>query len=106
MGNRVAYNARNTYPYRRAPKNPARQATSENIKRALSIFSRIIKQVGIKGHYRKEFWSMCIHQLSRGKIETMFQVSMVAHHLIIYAQECIQGKLQGSNYSFRTVDSK
>jgi radical SAM superfamily enzyme YgiQ (UPF0313 family) len=102
---RYAYNAKNTYPHRRSPENPARQATSENIKRALSIFSRIIKQVGIKGHYRKEFWSMCLHQLSRGKIETMFQVSMVAHHLIIYAQECIQGKLQGSNYSFRTVDS-
>jgi radical SAM superfamily enzyme YgiQ (UPF0313 family) len=102
---RYAHNARYTYPQRLSPKHPARQATSENINRALSIFSRIIKNVGIKGHYRKEFWAMCLHQLSRGKIETMFQVSMVAHHLILYAQECIQGKLQGSNYSSRTVDS-
>ena len=101
---RYAYNAKNTYPNRLRPPNSIRQATRENISRAIIIFARIIRYVGIESHYRKEFWQMASIQLLKGKIETMFQVSMVAHHLITYAQECIEGKLQASNYSFRPID--
>ncbi len=44
------------------------------------------------------------HELKQGNIETMFQVAMVAHHLITYARECTQGKMQSSNYSIRRVE--
>jgi hypothetical protein len=30
---------------------------------------------------------------------------MVAHHLITYARECTQGKMQSSNYSVRRVEA-
>jgi hopanoid C-2 methylase len=103
---RYAYNAKHTYPNRIKPKNPLAQATWPNIRRALGIFRRIIWRVGICSDYRKEFWKMAWTELKQGNVETMFQVAMVAHHLITYARECTQGKMQSSNYSVRRVEEE
>lgn len=102
---RYAYNAIHTYPNRIKPRNPAKQATWENISRALGIFRRIVWRVGICSDYRKLFWKMAWTELKQGNVETMFQVAMVAHHLITYARECTQGKMQSSNYSIRQVEA-
>jgi hypothetical protein len=40
----------------------------------------------------------------RGQLETMFQVTIVAHHLISYTREALQGRGQASNYSLQTVE--
>jgi hopanoid C-2 methylase len=101
---RYAYNAQHVYPNRVKPKNPLKQATCSNIKRALGIFRRIIWRVGICSDYRRLFWKMAWHELKQGNVETVFQVAMVAHHLITYARECTQGKMQSSNYSIRRVE--
>ena len=65
---------------------------------------RIIWRVGIRSDYRRHFWKMAWTELKQGNVETMFQVAMVAHHLITYARECTQGKMQSSNYSIRRVE--
>ena len=101
---RYAYNAIHTYPNRLKPANPLKQATPANLKRALAIFARIIWRVGIRSDYRKQFWKMAWNELKQGNVETMFQVAMVAHHLITYSRECTQGKMQSSNYSVRRVE--
>ncbi len=101
---RYAYNALHTYPNRMKPKNPLAQATPANLKRAGNILRRLVWRVGIKGHYRAEFWNMAWTELKRGNVETIFQVAMVAHHLITYARECTEGKMQSSNYSIRRVE--
>ncbi|HEV3271523.1 MAG TPA: B12-binding domain-containing radical SAM protein [Candidatus Methylacidiphilales bacterium] len=101
---RYAYNAKHVYPNRIKPKNPAAQATWPNIRRALGIFRRILWRVGVRSDYRKLFWKMMWHELKQGNIETIFQVAMVAHHLITYARECTRGKMQSSNYSIRRVE--
>jgi hypothetical protein len=103
---RYAYNAIHTYPNRIKPKNPLKQATWANIRRALGIFRRIIWRVGICSDYRREFWKMAWTELKQGNVETMFQVAMVAHHLITYARECTQGKMQSSNYSMRRIEEE
>jgi radical SAM superfamily enzyme YgiQ (UPF0313 family) len=103
---RYAYNAIHTYPHRIKPKNPLTQATWPNIRRALGIFRRIIWRVGIRSDYRRLFWKMAWTELKQGNVETMFQVAMVAHHLITYARECTQGKMQSSNYSVRQVEAE
>ena len=103
---RYAYNAIHTYPNRIKPKHPLRQATWPNIRRALGIFRRIIWRVGIASDYRREFWKMAWTELKQGNVETMFQVAMVAHHLITYARECTQGKMQSSNYSMRRIEAE
>jgi hypothetical protein len=45
-------------------------------------------------------------ELKQGNVETMFQVAMVAHHLITYARECTEGKMQSSNYSMRRIEDE
>ncbi len=101
---RYAYNAIHTYPHRIKPKHPLKQATWSNLSRALGIFRRIVWRVGIRSDYRALFWKMAWTELKQGNVETMFQVAMVAHHLITYARECTQGKMQSSNYSIRRVE--
>jgi radical SAM superfamily enzyme YgiQ (UPF0313 family) len=101
---RYAYNAKHVYPNRIKPRNPVAQATWPNISRALNIFRRILWRVGVRSDYRRLFWKMMWHELKQGNIETIFQVAMVAHHLITYARECTQGKMQSSNYSIRRVE--
>src|SRR5277367_865742 len=101
---RYAYNAKHVYPNRIKPKNPIAQATWPNISRALGIFRRILWRVGVCSDYRRLFWKMMWHELKQGNIETIFQVAMVAHHLITYARECTEGKMQSSNYSIRRVE--
>ncbi len=98
---RYATQARKTYPNRRAPKHPIRQATPRNLVRAVSIFARLVWQVGIKSDYRGEFWGMFWTQLRAGKIENIFQIAMVAHHLINYSRDCVSGRTQASNYTHR-----
>jgi radical SAM superfamily enzyme YgiQ (UPF0313 family) len=100
---RYDYNARQTYPHRLGPTRPWKQLTAGNLKRALSIFTRLVWRIGLRSDYRRTFWKMAWTQLSQGKVETMFQVAMVAHHLITYGRECVHGQLQASNYSARTV---
>jgi radical SAM superfamily enzyme YgiQ (UPF0313 family) len=102
---RYAYNSIHTYPNRVKPKNPMSQATLPNILRALGIFRRIVWKVGIKSDYRKLFWNMAWRELKQGNVESVFQIAMVAHHLITYARECTQGKMQSSNYSIRQVEA-
>ncbi len=102
---RYAYNAANTYPNRIGAANPWRQATPANLARGLGILRRLLWNVGIRGNYRQAFWGVVGRHLLRGNVETVFQVTMVAHHLICYARECLEGKLQSSNYSQRVTDA-
>lgn len=100
---RYAHNTQHCYIHRLRPRHPLRQLTWQRIKGAAKIFARIIWTCGIKGDYRPEFWKMAIAQVRRGNIEAIFQVAMVAHHLITYSRECLQDKLQASNYSPRRI---
>jgi hopanoid C-2 methylase len=96
---RYATQAEKTYPHRRHPKHPLLQATPRNLRRALSIFARLIWRAGTQADYRTEFWSMFWSQLRQGQIENIFQIAMVAYHLISYARDCVAGRMHASNYA-------
>ncbi|HEY7675540.1 MAG TPA: DUF4070 domain-containing protein, partial [Candidatus Methylomirabilis sp.] len=102
---RFAHQAAATYGNRLGPRKPWRHATRPAIRRALTILARIIWGLGIRGDYRRHFWRMAWRTLSRGKVETLFQVSMVAHHLVTYARECSCGVMQASHYSARQIEA-
>jgi radical SAM superfamily enzyme YgiQ (UPF0313 family) len=99
------YNALHTFPNRVRPKHPWKQATARNLKRAFRIFSRLFWRVGLWGNYRRLFWKMAWQQLKQGKVEDVFAIAIVAHHLITYSRECTEGKMQSSNYSMRQVEA-
>jgi radical SAM superfamily enzyme YgiQ (UPF0313 family) len=96
---RYATQAEKTYPHRRSPKNPLLQATPRNLRRAFSIFTRLVWRAGLQADYRTEFWSMFWSQLRQGRIENIFQIAMVAYHLINYARDCVAGRMHASNYA-------
>lgn len=96
---RYATQAEKTYPHRRSPKHPLLQATPRNLRRAFSIFTRLIWRAGLRADYHTEFWSMFWSQLRLGRIENIFQIAMVAYHLINYARDCVAGRMHASNYA-------
>ena len=95
---------RSTYANRAAPEKPLRQLTARNLRRAVKIFSRIVWHVGLRSNYRRHFWKLFWTQIWRGQVENIFHVSIVAHHLISYTREALQGRGQASNYSLQTVE--
>jgi hopanoid C-2 methylase len=96
--------ARSTYVNRPAPENALKQLTWRNLRRAMRIFSRIIWHVGLRSNYRRHFWKMFWSLIWRGQVETIFQITIVAHHLISYTREALEGRGQASNYSLRMVE--
>jgi hypothetical protein len=100
---RYAAQSRITYPNRVKPGDPLKQLTWFNVKRASGILRRLIWRVGTQSDYRNEFWKMAWEQGRQGNIENIFQIAMVAHHLITYAREVTQNRVQASNYSAREI---
>ncbi|MGO8700517.1 MAG: B12-binding domain-containing radical SAM protein [Limisphaerales bacterium] len=95
---------RQTYTNRPAPKNAFQQLTWRNLRRAARISTRIIWHVGLRSDYRRHFWKMFWTLIRRGEVEAIFHISIVAHHLISYTRQALQGKGQASNYSLQTVE--
>jgi radical SAM superfamily enzyme YgiQ (UPF0313 family) len=96
--------ARHTYVNRPAPENIFQQLTWRNVRRGVRIFSRIIWHVGLRSDYRRHFWKMFWSLIWRGQVESIFQITIVSHHLITYTREALQGKGQASNYSLQMVE--
>ncbi len=89
------------YRKRFQPPNPWKRLTWGNVKRAAGILSRIVWHVGIKGDYRRDFWRFALKRLRYGEIEYFIQVTLLAHHLILFAREAQAGRRDASNYSFK-----
>ncbi len=101
---RYMYQVEKTFPHQAKKTQPLKHLTARNLSRAIDIALRILWYVGINSPYKKHFWKMAWSQLKVGNIENIFQISMVAHHLITYGADCVNGKVQASNYSYRAVE--
>jgi hopanoid C-2 methylase len=96
--------ARDTYVNRPVPEKPLQQLTWRNVRRGARIFSRIVWHVGLRSDYRRHFWKMFWSLIWKGQVETIFQITIVAHHLISYTREALQGRGQASNYSLQMLE--
>ena len=103
---RYATQARKTYPHRKRPARPLDQLTWANVRRAVAIFSRTAWLVGICSDYRGEYWKMAWRELRQGNVESVFQIAMVAHHLISFGRECLTRDVQASAYSARRREER
>lgn len=102
---RFAAQARSTYPNRFCPPQHWRSLRWRDLRRAARILMRIIWHVGVRADYRREFWRMFWTRAREGQIEAIFHIAIVAHHLITYAREGIEGRMQASNYSIPDMDT-
>ena len=96
---RYRHQLRATYPNRIVPPVTRQRASWRNIRRALHMLRRILVEVGIKGHYRREFWKFARPLIKAGDIERIIHVGLVAHHLIVFAREASVGHQNASFYS-------
>ena len=96
---RFEHQVRETYPNRLKLPNSPQRVSWANIKRGLGILRRVLWNVGIRGDYRREFWTFAWPRLKSGDIEAVIAVGMVAHHLILFAREAVAGHLAASHYS-------
>src|SRR5436305_9521071 len=79
----------------------AEQKSWANIKRALIMLRKIFWKVGVLSDYRKVFWKFALARLRHGDIESLISVSMISHHLIMFARAASSGQQNASNYSMR-----
>jgi radical SAM superfamily enzyme YgiQ (UPF0313 family) len=100
---RIAYQTRATFPNRLKVPNSPQRASWANIRRGLIMLARILWFVGVCGDYRRVFWRFAWARIKRGEIEHLIAVSLVAHHLILFAREASSGRRDASHYSFRPV---
>lgn len=99
---RYEHQIRATYPNRLHPPDSALRApTWRNVRRGLTILGRLLWQVGIRGRYRRAFWRFALARLRRGDLRGLIMVSLVAHHLILFAREASSGRRDASHYAFK-----
>ena len=98
---RFTYQCQYTYANRiKVPTSPERKSWA-NIRRGLIMLRKIFWQVGVRGDYRKAFWTFALTRLRRGDIEGLLAASLISHHLITYARAASRGDQNASNYSLR-----
>jgi hypothetical protein len=59
----------------------------------------VLREVGLRGDFRAEFWKFALPRLARGDIETVIGVAIQAHHLIAFARQASAGQQNASHYS-------
>lgn len=96
---RFEYQMFHTYPNRKQLPPTKTRVNWRNIKKALSIFGRIVWQVGIKSDYRWTFWKYAVPALRRVDIEGLLQMAIVSHHMILFARECVRGEAEKCFYA-------
>ncbi len=101
---RFEHQVRETYPNRFQPPNSKQRVSWPNIKRGLTMLSKILWKVGVKSDYRREFWKFAWPRLKSGDIERVISVGLVAHHLIIFARDASSGQQNASYYSTKLRD--
>ena len=88
--------------YRHRITTPARtRLTRANLTRGVVLGGNIIWRIVLRAPYRKAFRRAAWQALKRGQIEAIFNMGFVAHHLIRFTQEALEGKQNASFYSAR-----
>jgi len=94
---RYGYQIRETYRHRIRPRRP--RPSWRGLRRGLSMLGRILWVIGIRGDYRRDFWRFGWPLLIRGDIEPLIRVSLMVHHLIVFARGASSGHHNASYYS-------
>ncbi len=100
---RYEYQMRETRPYRLKRPNSPQRLSPRNIRKALAILWNLLWKVGVRGDYRRAFWTFVLPRLMRGQIEPILSVGLVAHHLIMFSRDACSGKSSASHYSAKAL---
>ena len=88
--------------YRHRIKTPVRtRLTRSNLTRGLTLAANILVRIALLSPYRKAFRAAAWTALKKGQIEAIFNMGFVAHHMIKFTQDAIEGRENASFYSTR-----
>jgi hypothetical protein len=76
-----------------------RRVTWADVKRGLGVISRVIWTCGVRSRYRASFWKFAWRRIKALEIEWLISSSVVAHHLITFADQASAGTQNASFYS-------
>jgi hopanoid C-2 methylase len=96
---RFAHNIVHTYPNRLKPPASPQRASWANLRKGLRIMANLLLRAGLVADYRRVFWGMAGPLLRQGRVEDVFHVGLVAHHLITFARDAAAGHQNASFYS-------
>ena len=88
--------------YARRIKTPVRtRLTASNLRRGMVLAANIAIRVGLMSDYRRVFWRAALAALKKGQIEAIFNMGFVAHHMITFTREALDGRQNASFYAVR-----
>lgn len=93
-----------TWPNRLRRPLSRKRLSPANILKGFTILARIIWIIGINGDYRRSFWRFALPRLLLGEIEPVLSVSLLAHHLILFARDACAGRGNASHYSAKSMN--
>ncbi|HLU48418.1 MAG TPA: B12-binding domain-containing radical SAM protein, partial [Planctomycetota bacterium] len=96
---RFDHQVEHTYPNRKQLPVTRARLNAGNILRAISILARVFWHVGLRSHYRRRFWRTALPNLRKLKIEEVIHGAVVGHHMIRFAEDCLNGTAERSFYS-------
>jgi hopanoid C-2 methylase len=89
--------------YLNRPALPARGKLSwTNLSSALVLAWRLLLHIGILSDYRRPFWRAARYAFRRGRIDAVFGMGFIAHHLIEFTREALRGEQNASYYSTKS----
>jgi hopanoid C-2 methylase len=94
---RFRHQLENTYPHR-LPRHGGRPSAAE-VRRGLGILARILWHVGVRAHYRADFWRTALPLLRHGQVEELVHVAIVTHHLVTFAGDVAAGTAEKCFYN-------
>ena len=98
---RFAWNTEHTYINRITPPLSRGRLNAANLRRAALMVTRLLVRVGLFGDYRRIFWRNAWPALRTGRIEELIHVGIVAHHMIVFARACDEGRENASFFAER-----
>ena len=99
---RFAHQREHTYP-NRLPNSSKRRPTRAELRRGLKVMARTFWRIGVRGHYRRVFWSAAVPLIRSGRVEKLIHMATVSHHLITFANEVAAGEAEKCFYNPRPV---
>jgi hopanoid C-2 methylase len=73
--------------------------TWPNLRGGAVLAWRVLLYICLLSDFRKPFWRMAKHALSRGQIDGMFGAAFMGYHLIQFTREALRGDQNASYYS-------
>ena len=94
------------HTYANRIETPVRaKLTWRNIRRGLIMTFNLTLRIGILADYRRVFWAAVGHAVRRGRIEDIFGITFVAHHLVLFTRDALRGKERASFYTAKPAEA-